>query len=108
MWAGIGLWLPLQPIQGQLTVAVMTNYDGGTVLPKTMQQDEVVGHRSPYLSPFPYSPSYKEAFCPRQCSGHGECDLGFCRCERMVEPGVLQICHACDKWIAVWIKARCD
>ena len=22
----------------------------------------------------------KEAFCPAQCGGRGECDLGFCRC----------------------------
>ena len=23
---------------------------------------------------------HRQAFCPGACSGHGFCDLGFCRC----------------------------
>ncbi|KAI3432349.1 hypothetical protein D9Q98_003906 [Chlorella vulgaris] len=24
---------------------------------------------------------FHEAFCPNQCNGHGECNLGFCKCQ---------------------------
>ncbi|KAG1678608.1 hypothetical protein FOA52_012615 [Chlamydomonas sp. UWO 241] len=27
-----------------------------------------------------YCEIIKEAYCPAQCTGHGECNLGFCKC----------------------------
>ncbi len=28
----------------------------------------------------PFCDTVKEAYCVNQCSGHGECNLGFCKC----------------------------
>ncbi|GAX76857.1 hypothetical protein CEUSTIGMA_g4303.t1 [Chlamydomonas eustigma] len=28
-----------------------------------------------------YCDTVKEAYCPSQCSGHGDCNLGFCKCQ---------------------------